>query len=110
MPTWPASWTWSGDLSRADGAALGFDLSVVPEQAEPDGSFKAVRYRIANPEVPDSMEQLGVLAAGERCDIAFSTDPDADRLGILIPDGENGFAFVNGNEIGLLLLESILQR
>ena len=34
-------------------AALGFEVETVPEQAEPDGSFKAVRYRIANPEVVD---------------------------------------------------------
>ncbi len=89
--------------------ALGFETVVVPEQAVPDGSFKAVRYRIANPEVPDSMDKLGALAIEKGCDIAFSTDPDADRLGILISDGEGGFAFVNGNEIGILLLESILQ-
>jgi len=89
--------------------ALGFEVERVPEQAEPDGSFKAVRYRIANPEVVDSMDRLTALATAKRCDIGFSTDPDADRLGIMIPDGQGGLRFINGNEIGVVLVESILE-
>ncbi len=89
--------------------ALGFEVETVPEQSEPDGSFKAVRYRIANPEVVDSMDLLTKVAKSKQCDIGFSTDPDADRLGIMIPDGKGELTFINGNEIGVLLIESILQ-
>lgn len=90
-------------------ADLDFDLHLVEDQATPDGSFKEVRYRIANPEVPDSMDRLKVLLAEKKCDLGLSTDPDADRLGILAPDGKGDFAFVNGNEIGIVLIEAILQ-
>lgn len=86
---------------------LGYEVLTVPAQAVYDGSFAAVRYRIGNPEVPDSMDMLEELAVAEGCDVGFSTDPDADRLGMIVPDGE-GFRAVNGNEIGVLLVESIV--
>jgi phosphomannomutase len=90
--------------------ALNFDLHLVEDQATPDGSFKAVCYRIANPEVPESMDRLRELLIEKQCDMGLATDPDADRLGILVPDNSGDFMFVNGNEIGILLIESILQH
>jgi phosphoglucomutase/phosphomannomutase len=56
---------------------LGFELVPVPEQSAFDGSFAAVRYRIGNPEVPDSMDLLEEVARANDCDVGFSTDPDA---------------------------------
>jgi phosphoglucomutase/phosphomannomutase len=87
---------------------LGYDVKTVKEQADFDGSFKSVRYRIANPEVPDSMDLLEKVAKAENCDIGFSTDPDADRLGIIVKDGSGEYKFVNGNEIGVILVQSII--
>ena len=87
---------------------LGFDVALVPEQAVYDGSFASVRYRIGNPEVPESMDRLAEVARASGCHVGFATDPDADRLGMIIPDGHGGFESVGGNEIGLLLIESIL--
>ncbi len=89
--------------------SLGFDLHLVADQAVPDGSFSSVCYRIANPEVPESMDKLHAMLVREQCDIGFATDPDADRLGILAADKQRNFSFVNGNEIGILLIEAILQ-
>ncbi len=89
--------------------ALDFEVVPVEEQSDYDGSFAPVRYRIANPEVPDSMDKLEALSLEKDCDIGMSTDPDADRLGIIARDENRDFAFVNGNEMGTLLLESILQ-
>lgn len=89
--------------------ALNFDVTLVEEQAVPDGSFKSVCYRIANPEVPESMDKLKALLIDEKLDLGLSTDPDADRLGVLVPDGKGDFQFVNGNEIGIVLIEAILQ-
>jgi len=86
---------------------LGHRVVTVPDQAIYDGSFAAVRYRIGNPEVPDSMDRLEQVAREAGCDVGFSTDPDADRLGMIAPDGD-GFRFVNGNELGVLLVESII--
>lgn len=89
-------------------ARLGFCVSLVAEQAEYDGSFSSVRYRIGNPEVPESMDRLAGVARAEGCLVGFATDPDADRLGMIVPDGRGGFAPVGGNEIGVLIVESIL--
>ena len=87
---------------------LGYTVDKVDSQAVYDGSFSAVRYRIGNPEVPDSMDLLEKVAIEKGCDVGFSTDPDADRLGMIVPDGDGGFRAVNGNEIGVLLIESII--
>ena len=87
---------------------LGFEVALVPEQAAYDGSFASVRYRIGNPEVPESMDKLAEVARARGCQVGFATDPDADRLGMIVPDGRGGFEHVGGNEIGLLLVESIL--
>ena len=88
---------------------LGYEVHLVPDQAVYDGSFEAVRYRIGNPEVPDSMDKLAEIAKEKGCDVGFSTDPDADRLGMIVPKGD-GFEFVNGNEIGVLLVESVIAQ
>ena len=88
---------------------LGFDVCTVDAQLRPDGSFQQVRYRIGNPEVPESMDKLEVLAQREQCDVGFATDPDADRLGMIALNEDGRFTFISGNQIGVLLIESILQ-
>jgi phosphoglucomutase len=87
---------------------LGFEVALVPEQAVYDGSFAKVRYRIGNPEVPESMDRLAEVALANGSHVGFATDPDADRLGMIVPDGRGGFESVGGNEIGLLIVESVL--
>ncbi|MBN2343303.1 MAG: phospho-sugar mutase [Deltaproteobacteria bacterium] len=87
---------------------VGFNVVTVAEQAKYDGSFHSVRYRIGNPEVPDSMDLLEKTALENQCDVGFSTDPDADRLGMLAKTQGGDFVFVNGNEIGVLLVQSII--
>lgn len=87
---------------------LGYTVEKVEAQCDYDGSFAPVVYRIANPEVPESMQILEQVCVEKNCDIGFSTDPDADRLGIVVSNGKGGFEFVNGNEIGVLLIQSIV--
>ncbi|MDJ0762875.1 MAG: phospho-sugar mutase [Myxococcota bacterium] len=88
--------------------ALGFEVVPVAEQSVYDGSFASVPFRIPNPEVPQSMHRLNEVATANGCHVAFATDPDADRLGITVKDGDGGFTFLNGNEIGVVLVESLL--
>ncbi|MBN2714953.1 MAG: phospho-sugar mutase [Deltaproteobacteria bacterium] len=87
---------------------LNFDVVPVPEQSVYDGSFKSVRYRIGNPEVPDALDRLEHTAETTGCDVGFASDPDADRLGMIAKMADGRWHFVNGHEIGVLLLQSII--
>jgi len=88
--------------------ALGFTVHLVESQSAFDGSFAPVRYRIGNPEVPESMERLQQTCTDYNCDIGFATDPDADRLGIVARQEDGRLSFFNGNEIGVLLLQGLI--
>ena len=84
------------------------NITVVEEQRLPDGNFPTCPY--PNPEIREAME-LG-LQYCERtgADLLLATDPDCDRCGIAVRDGE-GYKLLTGNEVGLLLLDFIcLQR
>ena len=79
-----------------------FEVIPVEEQMERNGLFPNVSS--ANPEVPAAMDRA-VALADRRGDVGLilSTDPDADRLGAMIPDRNGGWRFVTGNEIACLL-------
>lgn len=83
---------------------LGFkNVSLVPEQAEPDGNFPTLKY--PNPEDPAAFTYALELAAKTGADIVMATDPDADRLGVYAL-GKNGeYIPFTGNMSGLLLAE-----
>ena len=84
------------------------NITVVEEQRLPDGNFPTCPY--PNPEIREAME-LG-LQYCERtgADLLLATDPDCDRCGIAVRDGEE-YKLLTGNEVGLLLLDFIcLQR
>ncbi|MDO5738273.1 MAG: phospho-sugar mutase [Eubacteriales bacterium] len=87
--------------------SLGFkNISVVEEQAEPDGNFPTAPY--PNPEVREALA-LGIELAEERgADLLLATDPDADRLGLAVRNNEGEFKILSGNQIGILLMDYIL--
>jgi phosphoglucomutase/phosphomannomutase len=80
----------------------GFRVRTVEEQMPPDGLFPHVTGN-PNPEFPASMDRAAALAQSLNADLVLSTDPDADRLGAMIPDRAGGWRFVTGNEIAALL-------
>jgi phosphoglucomutase/phosphomannomutase len=80
----------------------GFRVSPVESQMTPDGQFPNVT-KTPNPEVPESMDRAAALAKEIDADLVLSTDPDADRLGAMIPDRDGRWRFVTGNEIAALL-------
>ncbi len=80
----------------------GFRVTTVVEQMPADGLFPHVTGN-PNPEFPASMDRAEALAKTVAADLVLSTDPDADRLGALIPDRAGGYRFVTGNEIAALL-------
>jgi phosphoglucomutase len=83
----------------------GITVIFVKEQKEPDGNFPTVTY--PNPEEASAMKLALELAKKEKAHLVLATDPDADRLGIAVPDG-GGYTLLTGNQLGVLLLDYIL--
>ena len=95
----------TGDTNTGDVLErAGFDVRYVEEQRAHDGQFPNVPFRIANPEVPESMGMAATLAAKVDADVVFATDPDADRIGMMLKDQGGQWRFINGNEIGALVI------
>lgn len=83
------------------------NISIVKEQEQPDGNFPTCPY--PNPEIREAME-LGIRYAKEQgSDLLLATDPDCDRVGIAVRKGEE-YCLLNGNEVGVLLLDYICKR
>lgn len=85
---------------------LGLDVTTVPEQREPDGAFPTVAF--PNPEESAALKLALELGAKVKADVVMATDPDADRLGIAVPDKDGKFVLVTGNQLGSLHADYIL--
>ncbi|WGS64785.1 phospho-sugar mutase [Marinitoga aeolica] len=86
---------------------LGFNLKIVEEQAVPDPNFSTVK--VPNPEEKDAFELALNYANNINADLVMATDPDSDRLGIYVKEGNDYKAFT-GNQIGVMLSHFILTR
>lgn len=87
--------------------AWGFThVSVVKEQAKPDGNFPTVVY--PNPEEEDAMSMAMKFGQELKADVIMATDPDADRVGVAIPNDKGEYQLINGNQIGSLLAYYVL--
>lgn len=87
--------------------AWGFNnVSVVEEQATPDGNFPTVIY--PNPEEEDAMALAKKKGEELDADLVLATDPDADRVGIAVKNDKGSFQLLNGNQIGSLLVYYVL--
>ena len=80
------------------------DVTVVPEQKEPDGDFPTCPY--PNPEIREAMQKGIDLCKEVKPDLLLATDPDADRVGVACADGDD-YTLLTGNEMGVLLLDYI---
>jgi phosphoglucomutase len=90
-------------------ARAGFtNVSVVPEQEQPDGDFPTCTY--PNPEEAAALSLAVAKAKREGADLVLATDPDSDRVGSAVPDGSGDFTLINGNQMGILLIDYILGR
>ena len=83
------------------------NITVVKEQEQPDGNFPTCPY--PNPEVRQAMEKGLALCREKKPDLLLGTDPDCDRVGIAVPDGED-YRLMSGNEVGVLLLDFLCAR
>lgn len=83
------------------------DVCVVKEQELPDGNFTTCPY--PNPEFKEALE-LGLdLCNRVKPDLLIATDPDSDRVGIAVKDGE-AYKLLTGNETGIILTNYILSQ
>lgn len=86
---------------------LGYsNVKVVKEQELPDGNFPTASY--PNPENPDVFELALKMAKTENPDIIFGTDPDCDRIGVVVKNSEGEYKVLTGNQTGLLLTHYVL--
>ncbi len=80
------------------------NIIVVKEQEQPDGNFTTCPY--PNPEIREAMQEGIRYAEENNADLLIATDPDADRVGIAIKDG-NEYRLLTGNQVGVLLFDYI---
>ncbi|NME82396.1 phospho-sugar mutase [Clostridium sp. SM-530-WT-3G] len=86
---------------------LGYsNVKVVKEQELPDGNFPTASY--PNPENPDVFKLALKMAETEAPDIIFGTDPDCDRIGVVVKDSNGEYKVLTGNQTGLLLTHYVL--
>jgi phosphoglucomutase len=81
---------------------LGYEkIYVVKEQELPDGNFPTAPY--PNPENPDVFEIALKMAEEIKPDIIFGTDPDCDRIGVVVKTSQGDYKELTGNQTGILL-------
>lgn len=84
------------------------NVLVVSEQEMPDPEFSTVKY--PNPEEKDSFKLAIELAKKEDIDLIIGTDPDCDRVGVVVRNSTGEYIVLTGNQTGCLLLEYILSQ
>ncbi|MGG2108570.1 phospho-sugar mutase [Lysinibacillus pakistanensis] len=86
--------------------AFGFQqVHIVEQQAVQDGDFPTVSY--PNPEESKAFELAMKLGVQVGADLLLATDPDADRLGVAVRNGDS-YELLTGNQLGALLLHYLL--
>lgn len=84
------------------------NVFIVPEQEKPDGNFPTVKS--PNPENSEAFDIAVKYAKEQNADIVFGTDPDSDRLGVVVRNATGEYMVLNGNQTGCLLCEYILRK
>ncbi len=83
------------------------DITVVKEQELPDGNFPTAPY--PNPEIREAFKLALDLANSVKPDLLLATDPDSDRVGIAVKNGEE-YTLMSGNEVGAVMLYYLLSQ
>ncbi len=88
--------------------SLGFEaVTVVEEQAIPNGNFPTVVY--PNPEEKEAMTLALNKAKAIDADLVIATDPDADRVGAAVKNQHGEWVLLNGNQMASLILYYLLK-
>lgn len=84
------------------------NVFLVKEQCEPDGDFPTVKS--PNPEEKDGFKLAIDLAKEKDVDLIIGTDPDCDRVGVVVKNSQSEYIVLTGNQTGALLTEYILSQ
>ncbi|QLG43941.1 phospho-sugar mutase [Costertonia aggregata] len=84
------------------------NVTVIGEQATPDGNFPTVQS--PNPEEPEALSMAIKKAEETGADMVVGTDPDSDRLGIAVRNLEGKMEIVNGNQAMVLMTKFLLEK
>lgn len=84
------------------------NVSIIEEQAEPDGNFPTVKS--PNPEESEALSMAVAKAEEIGADMVVGTDPDSDRLGIAVRNLEGEMEIVNGNQAMILMTKFLLEK
>ena len=84
------------------------NVFTVPEQELPNGDFPTVKS--PNPENAEAFTIATEYAQEQNADIIFGTDPDSDRIGVVVRNSKGEYVVLNGNQTGVLLCEYILRK
>ena len=88
---------------------VGFEnVSVVKEQEMPDSNFSTVAY--PNPEEKEVFDIAIEMAKTDGADIIIGTDPDCDRVGVVVKDNDGEYIVLNGNQVGSLLVDYVMSN
>jgi phosphoglucomutase len=84
------------------------NVTVVKEQAEPDANFSTVK--LPNPEEHEAFEIAIQYGEKTDADLLLGTDPDADRVGVVVKNNEGKYIVLTGNQTGAILLRYLLTQ
>jgi phosphoglucomutase len=84
------------------------DVTIIEEQAKPDGNFPTVKS--PNPEEPAALKMAIEKAEKIGADIVIGTDPDSDRLGIAVRNNKGQIELLNGNQTMVLMTKFLLDQ
>ena len=88
---------------------VGFkNVAVVKEQEMPDSNFSTVKY--PNPEEKEVFDIAIEMAKKDGADIIIGTDPDCDRVGVVVKDNNGEYIVLNGNQVGSLLVDYVISN
>ena len=88
---------------------LNFDVTLDPATSNLSGAFENVTFNIPNPEVVESFDHSLPYTKEWDADILLSTDPDADRIGVMVKH-HGDWRFLSGNEIGIILAQYAISK
>jgi phosphoglucomutase/phosphomannomutase len=88
---------------------LGFEILPDPKTSNPSGKFENITFNIPNPEVVQSFDTTIKFAEENNAEIILSSDPDADRVGIMVRHGAR-WEFLSGNEIAAIITAYVIEK